>query len=39
MTKLNRVERAALEDLFVGLPCESFISRMSYFLKKLFYTH
>ncbi len=39
MTRMSEVERAALEDLFIGLPCESLLSRVAYFIKHLFYTH
>ena len=39
MTRMSTTERAALEDLFVGLPCETLLSRVTYFIKHLFNTH
>lgn len=37
MTRLNEVERAALEDLFIGLPNTSVLQKMVVQFKKLFF--
>ena len=39
MTRLNEVERAALEDLFIGFPDDTIISRILFQIKKLFNIH
>ncbi len=36
MTRLNEVERAALEDLFLGLPNDTILKRMIKQLKAFF---
>ena len=39
MTRMSTTERAALEDLFVGMPMESLLSRVLVQIKKLFNIH
>ncbi len=39
MTKLNEIERAALEDLFIGFSDDTIVSRILFRIKKLFNIH
>ncbi len=36
MTRLNEIERAGLEDLFLGLSSDTFLSRILYQVKRFF---